>query len=378
MKKTLLVTMEFPPQVGGIASYVYTLSGTLPPEDLVVLAPNHPEASRHDAGLAYTVIRRDFFFGPLVWPRWLRLFFHVRSVIRTHGIEQVFIHHALPVGYIGLLLHNLMAVPYVIFSHGTDIGKALQSPWKRRCIRYVADGALLVIFNSQSLQDRFIHVFPELGHKCRVLYPCPDPIFFESQDTSRLVALKRQYAITDRIVLLAVGRLVDGKGFPHLLRLLPTILSRVPQIVCLIVGDGPKLPDLEKQVQKLSLHNIVRFVGAVPHEAVLSFFGIADIFVLLTHPDEGREEGFGLVFLEAAAAGVPVVAGRGGGVSEAVIDQETGLVVDVYQEKQVVDAITTLLKDRAYARQLSERAKERVYEKFIWENQVTKLLEWLG
>ncbi|NCO05364.1 MAG: glycosyltransferase family 4 protein, partial [Candidatus Magasanikbacteria bacterium] len=122
----------------------------------------------------------------------------------------------------------------------------------------------------------------------------------------------------------------------------------------------------------------VRFLGKVPHNEVVPFYYIADIFTLLTHPDEGKEEGLGLVFLEAAAAGLPVVAGKSGGVPEAVIHTQTGLIVDIYHgDNVVVDAITELLTNKEYADRLGKNAQERMKADFNWQYQMEKIKPWI-
>ena len=122
-----------------------------------------------------------------------------------------------------------------------------------------------------------------------------------------------------------MARLVEGKGYPHLIRLLPEILNKIPNIVWLVIGDGPKKKAIMDLVQKYSLQNIVRYLGEVPYQNLPLYYQSADLFVLLTHKDEQSEEGWGTVFLEAGASGLPVVAGRVGGVEEVVANLQTGL-----------------------------------------------------
>jgi phosphatidylinositol alpha-1,6-mannosyltransferase len=178
--------------------------------------------------------------------------------------------------------------------------------------------------------------------------------------------------------MLSVSRLADGKGFPHLVRMMPDIIKKAPHVVWMIVGDGPKKELILEEIQKRNLQNVVRFVGQVPHEAMRVYYYLADLFVLLTHPDEGKEEGLGLVFLEAAAAGLPVIAGRSGGVEEAVLDGKTGMVFDLQaQAREIPAAIGDLLKDTAREKELGENAQARIRSNFQWEYQIDKLRPWL-
>ena len=159
---------------------------------------------------------------------------------------------------------------------------------------------------------------------------------------------------------------------------MPKILQHVPNLVWFIVGDGPKRGEILKMIQEKNLQNVVRFIGEVPHDQLKPYYYLADIFVLLTHPDEGREEGLGLAFLEAAAAGLPIVAGRSGGVEEAVIHGETGLVIDIHQHPEaIVQALTDLIHNTAYAKQLGAAGKMRIQREFVWEHQLRRVEEWL-
>mgnify|MGYP001608196428 CR=1 FL=1 len=179
-------------------------------------------------------------------------------------------------------------------------------------------------------------------------------------------------------MILTVSRLTEGKGFPHFLRLLPDVLKTQPNLVWLVVGDGPKKQYLFETARKNNLQNVVRFVGESNHEEVKKYFYVADLFVLLTHPDEGREEGMGLVFLEAAACGLPSVAGKSGGVGEAVFDGHTGAVVDIYRgDKSVISAIVGLLDDPIKLKTIGEQAKLRAQYDFKWDAQIAKLKNWL-
>lgn len=165
----------------------------------------------------------------------------------------------------------------------------------------------------------------------------------------------------------------EGKGYPHLIRLLPKILEKVPNLVWLIIGDGPKKNEIITAIQKNYLQNVTRFIGFVPYAQLPKFYQVADLFVLLTHPDESGQEAWGTSFVEAAASAVPSVAGRSGGVEESVENLVTGLVVDVYQDQSIVSAITDMLSEPAYAKKMGEAGRERVLKEFTWENQLKKL-----
>lgn len=382
MKKLLIISFDFPPQVGGIATYVKQFADSMPSDRVVVYAwklkGRAKECKEFDAKLPYKIIRKKPLWPGFIWPRWGRLIWHIFWIVRKEKIEAIHIHHVLPVGYVGLIMKKLFKIQYLVFSHGTDIREATRTKWKTAMARKVALGAEQVVVNSEFLKTRWLSALSELQDKITIVYPCPDEDFFIVPSGEEITRLKSQLALDGKKVMLTVSRLTEGKGFPHLMRLLPDVLKSIPNLVWLVVGDGPKKQELFETARKNNLQNVVRFVGAVAHDEVKKYFYVADLFALLTHPDEGREEGMGLVFLEAAACGLPSVAGKSGGVGEAVYDGQTGVVVDIYRgDKSVIGAIVSLLKDSIKLKTMAEQAKLRAQYDFKWEAQIAKLKNWL-
>lgn len=378
MKKTLIISMEYPPVVGGIATYVHELAQALDPNKTIVLAPNHMNAKEWDSSVAYTVVREEFFFPKFIWPQWLRLYIKARKIVKKEGVKVVLIHHILPVGYVASLLKKKFKIPFLVFSHGTDLVAGTATRWKKKRMIQVSKAADQIIFNSQSLMSRYLQVLPEFDTKSRVMYPCPNVDFLTPPDAGEIDRLRSSLALEGKIVMLSVGRLVDGKGFTHVSRLLPQLVNKIPHLAWVIVGDGPKKDLIVGNIQKAGLQSIVRLIGSVPSHELKKYYYLADVFVLLTHPDEGKEEGLGLVFLEAAAAGLPTVAGKSGGVEEAVVHTQTGLVVDLYQgDTHIIDSVEQLVYNRSYSNRLASTAKERIQTNFIWEHQIQALNQWL-
>ncbi len=377
MKKTLIISLEYPPQVGGIATYVDALAGALEPDKTIVLAPEHAQSKEWDQGSYYTVLRRPFLYK-FFWPRWLRLYFEVKKIVSEHKIELILLHHILPVGYVAYLIKKRLKVPYMIFSHGTDIAYASKHKKKKEKATVVARESLQIIANSESLKQRIIQAFPEFVQKTTVLYPCPDPEFLIAPEQEQLQIMREQLALEGKKVILTVSRLAEGKGFPLLVRVMSQIFQSVPHLVWIIVGDGPKKNFIIEDIRAHNLQNVVRFIGEVPHDQLKPYYYLADVFILLTHPDpKGTEEGLGLVFLEASSVGLPIIAGRSGGVEEGVIHGKTGLVVDAYQGVEIVGAVSRLLNDRPFALELGKNAQERIKKEFHWHEQLKKIIQWL-
>ncbi|MFZ2189802.1 MAG: glycosyltransferase family 4 protein [Candidatus Magasanikiibacteriota bacterium] len=376
--KKLIITLEYPSEIGGVQTYIHQFATVLDPESVVVLAPKHKLAQEFDVNNKFKTVRKKMLWPIFIWPRWTKMFWQVLRIIKKEKIEIIYLHHVLPVGYVAWLIKKIKKIPYVVFSHGTDIEAGTRSKWKKTMLNFVCENSEQIVFNSENLKKRLLRILPELENKSSVLYPCPEPMFFEPVGGEKIAQMKAQYALEGKHVMLSIARLTDGKGITHLVRILPKILESVPNLVWFLIGDGPKRQFLIQEIQKNNLQNVVRLVGEVKHEELNSFYHLADLFVLLTHPDEGREEGLGMVFLEAAAAGLPVVAGKSGGVEEAVINGQTGIIVDIYKgDKIIADSIVEMLKNPDFAKRLAENARDRVRTDFKWESQMKVIERWI-
>ncbi len=368
MKKILVITLEYPPQIGGIASYIDNFVSHLDPNRVVVYAPKVKDAGVFDGDHPWKVYRyKPYWF---LWPHWLRMFFQIRHIVKQEQIEILHVHHCLPVGYVAWLIKKMFKIPYVVFFHGTDVEMASRTHHKKEQMRKIINNADAVFVNSEFLKNKLLNKL-EQNISIKIVYPCPADSFFQVIPPDKLRQLKARLALDGKKVIVTVARFTDGKGYPHLVNMFPQIIQSVPNVVWLIIGDGPKRQMVMEQARKLNVQNSIRYEGNIPHEDLPAYLQIADLFVLLTHPDEGREEGWGTVFLEAAASGLPAVAGQSGGVGEAVKNLETGLVVDVHQTKSVIASIVGLLNNTNYARQMGAAAKARAETEFRWQKQMS-------
>lgn len=370
--KRLIVTLEYPPQIGGIAGYTYNLAKHLPQESVVVYALPDKQAKEFDAQNPWPTYRLKPYWS-FIWPHWLRLFFQLSALVSAEKIEMIYVNHVLPVAYAAYLIKKFKKVPYTLFLHGTDISLAASTANKRKKFIQLCLSASAVVVNSEFLKNKLLGIVENLAN-VRVLYPCPADNFLETvKNQEEIDLLRSQLALSGKRVIITVARVAEGKGYPHLVRFMPEILRQVPNTVWLIVGDGPKMAEVMAMVQKNNLQNVVRFLGSIAPADLPKYYHLADLFVLLTHKDETHEEGWGTVFLEAAACGLPVVAGRVGGVEEAVLDKQTGMVVDIFQEKEAIESIVKLLTDKELARTLGAAGQARARESFKWSNEVLKL-----
>lgn len=371
--KTLIITLEYPPHVGGIASYVANVAEHMPVRDVVVYAPPVKGDSGFDSAHTWKVYRRNpyWFF---VWPQWLRMLAQVYGIVRSEKIERIHVHHALPSGYVALFMKKFLKIPYTVFLHGSDLQLASQHPGKLKKFAWVCREAEKVVVNSQYFKNFLNSKVPGLKN-VTIVYPCPpDSYYSRAVDEERVRTLRSQLGLSGKRVMLSASRMVERKGFVLLAKLMPKILERVPNLVWVTVGDGPEKNKVIQVTAENNLQSVVRVLPAVSQDDLFTLYHVADVFVLPTHKDvDGVEEAWGGVFIEAAAAGLPVVAGKSGGVPETVEQNTTGFVVGVENEELLVANIVELLKNPDSAKRMGEAGKRRAISQFAWGPQMDKI-----
>jgi phosphatidylinositol alpha-1,6-mannosyltransferase len=186
-------------------------------------------------------------------------------------------------------------------------------------------------------------------------------------------ALIAKFGLDGKVVVMSVSRLVERKGHSHVLKALRQVRDSVPEFHYLIVGDGPERKNIEQLVADLGLGRQVTVVGGVSGEDLGKFYNLCDLFVLANRDVEGDVEGFGMVFLEANACGKPVLGGRTGGTSEAVIEGSTGLLVDPEDIDQIASALRLLISDAALRERLGAAGLARVRADFSWDTRTEQL-----
>ena len=374
--RILVIATDFPPNPGGVALFVHNLCCQL--------------VRRHHNIDVLTRARRGFQDWDTRQP--YRTFrYHDRAkrfssrlpisrAIRLHRREQydaVFVGHFTYTHALGaVLLKLLWGVPYLVLSHGNDLcfptittslDKLLFAPLLRR-------GASMMLGNSTYTA----HWIRKAGYRgpVAILNPGVDPErFHPSADTEEIC---RAFNLDGREVLLTVSRLTPKKNILRILRALPTVLQRFPRVVYLIVGSGAEEARLREEVSAQGLSPHVHFMGHIENEQLPSWYCVSDLFVMPSCESEaGDIETFGISYIEANACGLPVIGGRAGGVLDAVIDGETGVLVDPTDVGEIASAILRLLADPERTRRLGENGRRRVERELTWEQVGRKLEEHL-
>ncbi|MBC2878792.1 MULTISPECIES: glycosyltransferase family 4 protein [Streptomyces] len=370
MHKTLIVTNDFPPRPGGIQAFLHNMALRLDPADIVVYASTWKRSregveatARFDAEQPFRVVR-DRTTMLLPTPRVTR---RAAGLLREHGCSSVWFGAAAPLGLMAPALRAAGARRIVATSHGHEAGWA-QLPAARQLLRRIGEGTDTITYLGEYTRSRIASALTrEAASRMVQLPPGVDEKTFHPGSGGD--AVRARLGLTDRPVVVCVSRLVPRKGQDTLIRALPAVLARVPDTVLLIVGGGPYAGDLRKLAEETGVAASVRFTGPVEWDELPAHYGAGDVFAMPCRTRRGGldVEGLGIVYLEASATGLPVVAGDSGGAPDAVLEGETGFVVRGESAAETADRVTTLLLDPELRARMGARGRAWVEERWRWD-----------
>ena len=378
MSRFLLVTNDFPPRRGGIQSYLGEFVGRLVQagsHELTVYAPQWKGAAAFDDSArtaGYRVVRHPgtlMLPGPAVDAR-------MRRLIAEHDIDTVWFGAAAPLALLAQRARLAGARRVLASTHGHEVGWSML-PVARSVLRRIGDGTDVVTFVSRYTRSRFASAFgPEAS--LEYLPPGVDTDRFRPDPAGR-AELRDRYRLGGRPTVVCVSRLVPRKGQDVLIKALPSIRRRADGAALVIVGGGPYLKSLRTLAQDCGVADHVTFTGGVPDDELPAHHALADLFAMPCRTRGGGMdvEGLGIVFLEASATGVPVIAGESGGAPEAVQHNKTGLVVDGRSVGKVADAVTELLTDRDRAAAMGAAGRQWVTSQWRWDTLAARLADLL-
>ncbi|MFF7067594.1 glycosyltransferase family 4 protein [Streptomyces pseudovenezuelae] len=376
MHKTLIVTNDFPPRPGGIQAFLHNMALRLDPERLVVYASTWKRSregveatAAFDAEQPFTVVR-DSTTMLLPTPAATR---RAVGLLREHGCTSVWFGAAAPLGLMAPALRRAGARRLVATTHGHEAGWA-QLPAARQLLGWIGESTDTITYLGEYTRSRIAGALsPQAAARMVPLPPGVDEKTFHPGSGGD--AVRARLGLTDRPVVVCVSRLVPRKGQDTLILAMPRILAEEPEAVLLIVGGGPYEKELRRLAHATGVAGSVRFTGAVPWAELPAHYGAGDVFAMPCRTRRGGldVEGLGIVYLEASATGLPVVAGDSGGAPDAVLDGETGWVVRGGSPEEAAERITVLLADAELRRRMGERGREWVEEKWRWDLLAEKL-----
>ncbi len=376
MTRHLLVTNDFPPKVGGIQSYLWELWRRLDPESFVVLtAASHPDAASFDAAQLARGIHIERAPGRFLYFPTPAAQAMVRSVATESGATLVVLDPVLPLGLLGPSL----GMPYGVVLHGAEAAIPAMAPGSRALLARVLRGASLVVCAGHYPSAQATRALGASGpNRPQVHVEVPPGVdcgrFAPLEGTKRRAARLSLGLPADGPLVASVSRLVPRKGMDVLVDAARRLLPSYPDLTVAIAGAGREAGRLAAQVRRSAAP--VRLLGSVSEEAKAALLGAADVFAMACRNRWGglEQEGFGIVFLEAAAAGTPQVAGDSGGAAEAVVDGKTGIVVRRPDDPgDVAAAIRRLLGGDAVRARMGEAARRRACEEFDYGRLAGKL-----
>ncbi|NQV90252.1 glycosyltransferase family 4 protein [Candidatus Uhrbacteria bacterium] len=358
LNKLLLLTPDFPPQEGGVARYLKALTEHFK-DRIEVLTEPHSAWHTVDPNAGIPIYRAHL-LSKWLWPHWLKTVYTLWKYRSRY--HMILTSHVLPIGTAAYFAKKFTHIPYVVFLHGMDVRLAKTSKRKIDLTRKILKGAHLVVANSQALAREVVQMYGV--QEVLVVYPCVDEL-----KTNHL-----EKDVSEPFQLLTVSRLVERKGHSHVLNALAHLKGTgdLRSFVYHIVGEGPMEETLKSMVSALDLQAYVKFHGAVTDEERSEYYAQADVFVMPVSQDPIDKEGFGLVFIEAAQAGVPSISTAIEGVDEAVIHGQTGILLPDQTEQQLANAILAMYRDTALRAEFSRNAKEHA-KQFLCEAQMSKL-----
>lgn len=351
--KVLLVTLEYPPIIGGVSTYLRELYEGRDDVEVEIISPNTHQM-----------------FVWWMWPKWIPFYFNLKKHVSEHRPDEIHVSHVLPIGMMAYWLKKKFNIPYTIIYHGLDLHEARKQPRKWKHVEKIAYAAQRTIVNSEATLELCKQWLPKLQS---VFVIAPGAPKLSDVKAVGLDELRDAHNLHNTRVILFLARLVERKGVFLALDSYQLLLNKNIEATLVIAGDGPERVRAEQYAQKLGIADRVRFVGVVSEEDKWRWFSIAQLFWFPAIPRENDIEGFGMTSLEAQACGCPVVVSNLGGLPESVLNNVSGMVVEP-NAASFVEATEYILLDssvwqrmrvaaRAFAAQNSWDIRRELFKK---------------
>src|SRR3989344_9281999 len=345
MVKSLLVTLDYPPQVGGVAVYYEHLAGEFPDGSALVLTIAEVNGKKNQETPG--VIRSALLFkSKLFWPKWVPLLWQIWKITRQNKIKLIQIGQILPIGMAVFILNKFFKISYMVYCHGMDVMTAAQCPRKKWLALKILKNAEFIVANSEFTKEKILE-YGVRPQNVTIVYPCPNMKLRREVLPEEIEALKNKYGLLNKKIILTTGRLVERKGHDVVLGALHKLKESVLETHYVIIGEGPMEGIIKQMIKTLGLEDSVTLIGKVSDYDLAAWYEVCDVFVMISRQLKNEDaEGFGIVYLEANMFGKPVIAGKSGGVAEAVLDNETGILVEPTDQHEIISAIEKLLKNQ--------------------------------
>lgn len=373
MNRLLVLTELFLPTKGGTAVWAAEVYKRLGNKEIHIITADVPGAAEVDAVHPNTIHRLNLKRVPWLRPESLamytRFLFKSLWLTLTYRIDAIHAFRALPEGLVALLVACITLRPVVIYAHGEEL-----TTWGRggkfKAMRFVLRHADKVIANSEHTRDTLLTM--DVDPKCiAIIYPGVDVSVF--RPGLEVSGLRESLGIhPDEKLVFSVGRLSRRKGFDQMIRAVALLRTEGIPVRYVIAGIGEDSDYLDSLITEHHLQGIVHRIGAVNEADLPRWMNACDVFAMPNREINGDNEGFGMVFIEAAACGKPSLAGEAGGTGSAVLHNHTGLRVDGVSVEAVAAGLSSLLTQQALSLDWGQHALQRVKREFAWERVADK------
>ena len=378
MSKTLVITNDFPPRPGGIQTFVHGLIEGLDPQDVVVLSSKYKGWQDFDKQQKYPVIRHN---TEMLLPT-KAVGDHAIALIKEHNCESVLFGASSPLGLLSARLKSNGVKKTVALTHGHEVGWAFTPGLKQTFQKIVKDVDKLTYLTKFTFEKISEAISSQELNKFEQLTPGIDLALFNPENVTngKRQKVRERFKLEDKPTVVCVSRLMPRKGQDTLIDVWPAVLKQVPNAHLLIVGGGSYKQHLHKQMFDNGVHQSVTITGNVAWSELPGFYAAGDVFAM---PVRTRNfgfdvEGLGIVYLEASATGLPVIAGDSGGAPDAVIEGISGFVLNAKKESLLVEKIVELLVNKELSNRLGKQGRSWIEKQWQWPSrhlQIKKLLE---
>lgn len=354
--KYLLLTLEYPPFKGGVGHYYFNLAKNFHEPIKVIDNSKHELVDETRSFLKW-------------WPAIKTL----QRELKKGEANYILVGHLLPLGTVAWLLSFVYKFKYCVFLHGYDLNIALAQPRKSALAKAILNRANKIICANSHIETEVKKIISTADlNKVALVNPGIEGETVVYNE-GKIEALKNRYNLAEKTVLLTVGRLVKRKGVDMALEALKIALKQAPELAFVVIGQGQEEANLRAKIADLGLESNALILTDVDDEAKMNWYKLADIFIMTARRIGADMEGFGIVYLEAGLAGKPVIAGKSGGVADAVEDNVNGLLVDPTNPEQIAEAMVKLAKYEKLRQRLGDEGRRRALTIFNWKRQAEKV-----
>jgi phosphatidylinositol alpha-1,6-mannosyltransferase len=371
MSNTLVITNDFPPRPGGIQTFGYELVRRFEPEQVSVLTSSWDGAAEFDAVQKFMTVRAK---TKTLLPD-KRTLAMAREIIIANNVTRVIFGAAAPLGLLAPALRKLGVENIVGMTQGHEVGWAM-TPGMKQALRKIGNDVDYLTYISEYTHEKISRALsPKAASKMRRVTPGVSVTEFSPNNFAAGSALRSSIGWASRPVIVCVSRLMTRKGQDQLIQALPQVLKVVPTASLIIVGDGPYRKHLEKLTSDLGLRDNVHFTGKVDQALLANWYAAGDVFAMPCRTRVGGwdVEGLGIVFLEASATGLPVIVGNSGGAVDAVLDGETGFLVNGNDLSEIRDRLIELLTNQDLAKRMGSAGRNWVAQEWTWEHSFKRI-----